>query len=99
MRVDAHQHFWRYAPSEYPWIDESMTALRRDFLPADLEPELARAGIDVTIAVQARQTTGETAALLAIADAHPFVAGVVGWADLQAPSVSGDLERLAAHPA
>lgn len=99
MRVDAHQHFWRYEPSEYAWIDESMGALRRDFLPEDLQPELARAGVDLSIAVQARQTTAETDALLAYADAHPFVAGVVGWVDLQSTSVTRDLERLGSHRA
>ncbi len=37
MRIDAHQHFWVYNPSEYGWIDDSMTVLRRDFLPGDLK--------------------------------------------------------------
>ena len=40
MRIDAHQHFWRYNPAEYDWIDESMQSLRRDFLPQDLKREL-----------------------------------------------------------
>jgi predicted TIM-barrel fold metal-dependent hydrolase len=39
MRIDAHQHFWNYSPSEYEWIDEALAALRRNFLPEDLEPE------------------------------------------------------------
>jgi len=46
MLIDAHQHFWRYDPAEYEWIDDSMAALRRDFLPEDLAREMARAGID-----------------------------------------------------
>ena len=38
MTIDAHQHFWRYDPAEYGWIDESMASLRRDFLPEHLAP-------------------------------------------------------------
>ncbi len=44
MRIDTHQHFWRYNAAEYGWIDESMSALRRDFLPADCRREMDRAG-------------------------------------------------------
>src|SRR5438132_481413 len=33
MRIDAHQHFWRYSADDYGWIDDSMATLRRDFLP------------------------------------------------------------------
>ena len=33
MKIDLHQHFWRYAPQDYPWIDESMPVLKRDSGP------------------------------------------------------------------
>jgi L-fuconolactonase len=95
VTVDAHQHFWRYEPREYAWIDERMSALKRNFLPEDLEPLIRRAGIDRTIAVQARQTTVETDWLLQLAAAHPFIAGVIGWIDLQADDVETKVERAA----
>jgi L-fuconolactonase len=98
MRIDSHQHFWRYSAAEYPWIDDSMSALRRDFLPADLRPEMDRAGVEACIAVQARQSLEETRWLLELADAHPFIAGVVGWIDLQAEDVVAQLEPFAGHP-
>ena len=72
-----------------------MAALRRDFLPADLKPEMDRAGIDACIAVQARQSLEETRWLLELADANPFIAGVVGWVDLQAEDAREQLEPLA----
>jgi L-fucono-1,5-lactonase len=97
-RVDAHQHFWRYDPVDYGWIDDSMAPVRRDFLPHDLEPLMRRAGVDACVAVQTRQTLGETRWLLSLADAHSFIAGVVGWVDLQSPDVRRDLETLAQHP-
>ena len=97
MRVDAHQHFWRYAPSEYAWIDASMAGLKRDFLPDDLQPELEGAGFDASIAVQAQQTAAETEWLLDLADAHSFVAGVIGWVDLRSDDVRDRLTRLTAR--
>ena len=97
-RIDAHQHFWRYAPDTHPWIDSSMPALKRDFLPADLEPLLRAAGFDGCIAVQARQDVAETEWLLALADEHAFIRGVVGWVDLCAPDVDAQLALLAARP-
>jgi L-fuconolactonase len=98
MRIDAHQHFWIYDPSEYDWIDESMAALRRDFLPGDLRPELQDSGFDGCVAVQARQTLDETQWLLRLADRSPFFLGVVGWVDLQSPDVRSQLKSFAASP-
>jgi len=80
--IDAHHHLWRYTPAEYGWIDDDMARLRRDFLPPDLIAEMATAGIDGTIAVQARQTMEETHWLLDLADANDAIRGVVGWADI-----------------
>jgi len=98
MRIDAHQHFWHYTTAEYGWIDDAMAPLRRDFLPADLQREMAGAGVGACVAVQARQTLEETRWLLALADAHPFIAGVVGWIDLQATDAHAQLSALADRP-
>ena len=98
MIVDAHQHFWHYNPREYDWIDERMHALKRDFMPDDLVPHMEQAGVDATIAVQTRQTLEETDWLLRLAEAHPFIAGVVGWIDLRADDVEASVERLLDQP-
>ena len=98
MRIDAHQHFWRYSASEYGWIDDSMGVLRRDFLPPDAETEMARAGLDACVAVQVRQTLEETRWLLSLADRHRSIVGVVGWVDLQSPDVHAQLVELRSHP-
>ena len=97
-RIDAHQHFWKYDAAEYAWIDDSMAALRRDFLPRDAAREMAGAGFDACVAVQARQTLDETRWLLSLADDHPYIAGVVGWIDLQADDARRQLELVAHHP-
>jgi len=98
MRIDSHQHFWRYAPADYPWIGERMEVLKRDYLPGELEPLLRASGFDGTVVVQAQQAAAETDWLLALADAHAFVRGVVGWVELRAPNVDEALERYATRP-
>jgi len=98
MRVDSHQHFWRYSVAHYPWIDDSLSVLRRDFLPDELGTELQTAGIDACIAVQATQVVYETRWLLELAERHPFIAGVIGWVDLQADDAASHIEQLATHP-
>ncbi len=95
MHIDAHQHFWPYNPVEYDWIDDSVQSLRRDFLPADLQPELERAGFQGCVAVQARQTVAETRWLLNLAERSDFILGVVGWVDLRSPRLREDLTSLA----
>jgi L-fuconolactonase len=98
VRVDAHVHFWRYDPAEYGWIDDALAPLRRDFLPPDLAPLAAAAGIDGVVAVQARQSLDETAFLLDLADRHPLVRGVVGWIDLQVDDVAAQVARFRGRP-
>jgi len=98
MNIDSHHHFWNYNPVEYGWIDDAMKVIRRDFLPADLQKELAAAGMDGVVSVQARQTVAETEWLLGFAARHDFIKGVVGWVELASPRVAGDLERLVANP-
>jgi len=95
--VDSHQHFWRYDPEEYDWIGDDLAAIRRDFLPADLAGEIAAAGVDGVVSVQARQTLAETRWLLTLAEANAFVAGVVGWVPLASPTVRDTLAELAAN--
>jgi L-fuconolactonase len=95
MRIDAHQHFWRYNADEYDWIDDSMSALRRDFLPDDLKPELDGAGFRGSVAVQARQSLDETHWLLELATSSPLILGVVGWVDLCSRDVCSQLQALA----
>lgn len=98
MMIDAHHHFWRYDPVGYGWIDDTMTVIRRDFLPGDLKVQIAAAGIDGVVSVQARQSLDETRWLLELAGANDFIRGVVGWVPLISPTVADDLAAFAAHP-
>jgi L-fuconolactonase len=96
--IDAHHHLWRYTPANYAWIDDPMAALRRDFLPADLDIELAAAHVDGTVAIQARQTLEETNWLLALARHSPTIRGIVGWAPLADDHIEATLDTFAREP-
>lgn len=97
MRVDAHQHFWVFDPVRDSWIDESMSVLKRNFLPDDLFPLLNQNSIDGTIAVQADQSDNETNFLLDLADKNERIYGVVGWVDLMAPDIEKKLEHFSTY--
>jgi len=98
MKIDSHQHFWRYDAVRDAWISDSMAVLRRDFLPEHLAAELAANGIDASIAVQADQSESETMFLLDLAEKNKWIAGVVGWVDLSSPRVGERLEYFSHSP-
>ncbi len=91
LRIDSHQHFWKYDPVRYDWIDDSMSVIQKDFLPEDLAPILNANGFDGCITVQSHQSEEENEFQLANAEQHSFIKGVVGWVDLQSPKIE---ERL-----
>jgi len=98
MRIDAHQHFWRYDPVEYAWTGGAESPISKHFMPEDLVPHMKEHGIDGTVAVQARDSLQENDLLLGLAEAHDWILGVVGWVDLCASDVRAQLERYAPHP-
>lgn len=98
MRLDAHHHLWKLANPFTVWPTPDLVAIHRDFEPADLRPHLDACRIDATIVVQAAPSLAETKYLLGIARDCPFVEGVVGWIDFQAPDALGQLAELAANP-
>ncbi len=98
MKIDSHQHFWKYHPVKDAWINESMKAIQRDFLPADLRPLLTENHIEGCVAVQADQTEAETDFLLQLAQNHEFIKGVVGWVDLRADNIAERLAHFAQFP-
>ena len=98
MKIDSHQHFWRYNPSEYSWISNDMKILQKNYLPDQLKAELSSIGFDGSIVVQARQSLEETLWLLDLAEKNNFIKGVVGWVDLCSPKVEEQLIQFSRHP-
>jgi len=93
MIIDSHQHFWKYDLKEHIWIDDSMSFIRRDFLPSDLKEVYQENGIDGCVAVQAAQSMAETDFLLNLANDNKFIKAVVGWVDLRSENVEPILEK------
>lgn len=85
--IDAHHHLWRYRPSEFEWIDDGMSMLRRDHLEDEFVKTMQGAGVKESVVVQARQSVTETEWLLEIASNTPEILGVVGWLPLRDPNV------------
>jgi L-fuconolactonase len=98
--IDAHHHLWQLSSGfNYSWLDApALAPIRRDFLPEDLEPLLKPCGIERTIVVQTQHNTAENAWALALAERHPFIAGVVGWVDLASEDCPRQVEEARIHP-
>jgi L-fuconolactonase len=92
MKIDSHQHFWKYHPIKDAWITEEMKVIQRNFLPFDLEPLLKENQFDGCVAVQADQSENETHFLLDLAKDNDSMKGVVGWVDLRAENIEERLE-------
>ncbi len=92
VKIDSHQHFWNFEKSQYSWINDEMSSLKRDFLGHDLVPILKQNNIDGCIAVQARQTLSENNFLLDQAEQFDIVKGIVGWVDLTSYQMVEQLE-------
>ncbi len=91
--IDAHQHFIDVGAMEYYWLPPE-SPIHRDWTPADLRPELDRAGVDATVAVQADNHIADTDYLLRLAAEHDWIAAVVGWVPLDDPeAAAGEIER------
>jgi L-fuconolactonase len=93
MIIDAHQHFWDSSRTDYAWLTPAAGILYRSYQPPDLIPTLRHNGVTATVLVQAAPSEAETHYLFDLARVHPFIAGVIGWVDFEAPEVE---RRIAA---
>ena len=98
MSIDAHFHCWQLARGDYGWLTPALAPIYRDVAVGDWQAQSAPHGVTGGVLVQAAPTEAETAFLLAQADAHPAVLGVVGWVDLAASDAPARIEQLARHP-
>lgn len=98
MIVDAHFHCWEPARGDYGWLTPALAPIHRDVHVDDWRAESAPLGVAGGVLVQAAPTEAETRFLLAQADAHPDVLGVVGWTDLLAPDAGERVRAMARHP-
>jgi len=96
--IDAHHHLWEYTAEDHPWIDHTMTKIRRDFKGEELAGILVQNGVTGTVLVQVNQSEAETIWLIEQSNKHSFILGVVGWVDLVSENVSNQLASFSAYP-
>jgi L-fuconolactonase len=93
--VDAHQHVWRLADHDQPWLRlPGNEPLLRDYTEADLRPLAAAAGVTATVVVQTVAEPSETPELLELAAASDLIAAVVGWVDLESDQITDTIAAL-----
>lgn len=98
MRIDSHQHFWKFNPQRHYWIDNSMAVIKRDFLPTDLEIHFNQHSVDGSVLVQVNHSIEETDFLLALAEQHKHIKAVIGWVDLRKKNVEELLGYYSQNP-
>lgn len=102
--IDSHHHLWDPGVRELPWLaggqpwasDAELAELRRACSLTELTPLAAQAGVNGTVVVQTEFSTAETEWLLALSG--DLVKAVVGWVDLTAVDVPGQVAVLRAAP-
>jgi L-fuconolactonase len=91
MKIDSHQHFWKYNPDKHNWINAQMRAIKHDFMPKDLLNILQSNQFEGTVAVESSSTEEESDFLIMQANEHSFIKGIVGWVDLQHENIQDRL--------
>ena len=86
MIIDAHHHFWAIGNPWCNWPTPDLEAIHRDFGADELRPLLKENCVTHTVLVQAAPDADETRQLLRIADSVRYIAGVIGWVDLEHPN-------------
>lgn len=106
--VDCHHHLWDLQNS-YPWLQETAgqlqvhgddTAIRRDYLVADLRRDAGELPLVGSVHVDAGAADGwaESQWLQAVGDEQGLPQAIVAGAHLDDPTVDELLERLATLP-
>jgi L-fuconolactonase len=80
-------------------VGDALAPISRTIQMDEVEPSLAKHTIDYTVVVQTVAVADETPEFLDLAHSHPKVAGVVGWLDMEADDVTGQLAAYREHPA
>jgi L-fucono-1,5-lactonase len=97
--IDAHLHIWDLERSEYAWLTPGLGELYATFTPEQARTELQAAGVESAVLVQAEDSERDTDLMLEAAARHPWIAGVVGWVQLDEPATAErQLDRRRAEP-
>ena len=86
--IDAHLHLWDLGRGGYPWITPALGPLHTDITAERARTELDGCGVRRAVLVQADDTEADTQFMIDVAREHDWVAGVVGWVQLDDPATA-----------
>lgn len=92
--IDAHFHCWQIQRNDYGWLTPQLSPIYRDVTIEHWITHAKAHNIIGGVLVQAAPTLAETEFLLAQADAHDMVLGVIGWVDMLDPDVLTHIDAL-----
>ena len=97
--IDTHTHFYDPTrPEGVPWPSPNNPLLYRPVLPGEFRRLAEPLGVVGTVVVEASPWVEDNAWLLKLADAEPFLVGVVGRLDTRSVEFEAQLTRFARHP-
>lgn len=86
--IDTHIHVWNFDHAEYAWLKGDTSILNRTYHIHEIEDERKEVGITGGVLVQAACNMEDTDWMLKVADATPWISGVVGWLPLMDPQAT-----------
>lgn len=99
MIVDTHTHFYDPSrPQGVPWPGPDNELLYRTVLPEHYRSLAEPEGVTGTVVVEASAWLEDNQWILDLAEADPFVLGLVGHIDPCRPEFADELARFADHP-
>lgn len=93
--VDSHAHVWDLGVRDQGWIPGG-SPIRRNFSITDIQTAMETTPVTRVVLVQVINDEEETWDFIAHSRDHDFIAGVVGWVDLAAPTSPDKLTDLTA---
>ena len=99
MIIDAHIHCYDPTrPEGVPWPPKDIPELYRTHLPEDYVAVAAGLGVEGAIIVEASEWLEDNDWILAVADQHDVIVGVMGSLDIGDPDFESHVARLATNP-
>lgn len=92
LRIDAHHHLWDERVRAQDWMDDgTRRVIGGPYDMGDWTAAASPAGVRFGVFVQTVAQPEETPEILALADGHDALAGVVGWIDVHSDRPAGEL--------
>ena len=99
MIIDTHTHFYDPSrPQGVPWPGPDSGQLYRTVLPKHYRAVAESEGVTGTVVVEASAWLEDNQWILDLAEADPFIVGLVGHIDPARDAFADDLARYADHP-